>query len=65
MTASDLWKLKFGEYPKTDADKLAVVMMREYAEQQIESFIDWYRLNSLEVSIPQNEMMNPETMEFK
>lgn len=30
MTAKDFWRLRFNEEPKTDADKLAVVMMQEY-----------------------------------
>ena len=30
MTAKEFWKEKFDEYPQTDADKLAVVMMAEY-----------------------------------
>ena len=29
-SAKEFWKEKFGEYPQTDADKLAVVMMAEY-----------------------------------
>lgn len=29
-TAKEFWKEKWGEYPQTDADKLAVAMMQEY-----------------------------------
>lgn len=32
-TAKEYWKERFEEYPHTDADKLAVVMMAEYAEK--------------------------------
>lgn len=31
-TAFDFWTEKWGEEPQTDSDKLAVAMMREYAE---------------------------------
>jgi hypothetical protein len=34
-TAKEYWKEKFDEYPQTDADKLAVTMMQEYAKQAI------------------------------
>ena len=30
MTAKQYWEHKFGEPPKTDADKLACAMMTEY-----------------------------------
>jgi hypothetical protein len=33
QSALDFWKSKFDEYPQTDADKLAVAMMAEYASQ--------------------------------
>jgi hypothetical protein len=33
ISAREFWKSKFGEYPTNDADKLACVMMREYAQQ--------------------------------
>ena len=35
MTARDFWKQKFDEYPQTDADKLAVAMMKEYVFHRI------------------------------
>lgn len=35
ITAKEFWKEKFGEYPQTDSDKLAVAMMAEYAESKI------------------------------
>ena len=31
--AKEFWKEKFDEYPQTDAEKLAVAMMQEYAAQ--------------------------------
>ena len=31
-TATEYWKTQFDEMPKTDADKLAVAMMQEYAD---------------------------------
>lgn len=34
MTASEFWELKFGEKPQKDKEKLAIVMMAEYAEQK-------------------------------
>lgn len=30
LTAKEFWRDKFGEYPKNDAEKLAVAMMAEY-----------------------------------
>jgi hypothetical protein len=30
MEAKEYWKSRFGEYPQTDADRLAVAMMQEY-----------------------------------
>lgn len=33
MTATEFWKKKFGEEPQTDADRLATVMMQEYANE--------------------------------
>ena len=33
ITAKEYWKKRFGEYPQTDADKLACVMMVEYATE--------------------------------
>lgn len=33
MTAREFWKKKFGEEPQTDADKLAIIMMQEYANE--------------------------------
>lgn len=33
MTAKEYWKDQFDELPKNDADKLAVAMMAEYAEE--------------------------------
>jgi squalene cyclase len=33
-SAKEYWKEKFEEYPQTDADKLAVAMMAEYAEKK-------------------------------
>ena len=32
-SAKEFWKEKFDEYPQTDADKLAVVMMVSYVEE--------------------------------
>ena len=44
-SAKEYWKEKFGEYPQNDADKLAVVMMREYALTiQGGKDIDWQKL---------------------
>lgn len=34
-TAKEYWKERFGEYPQNDAEKLAVMMMAEYAEQRL------------------------------
>lgn len=45
MTARDFWKEKFEEYPQTDSDKLAVVMMAEYAR---ENPLFWKDINSIE-----------------
>jgi len=33
QSAKDFWKSKFDEYPQSDADKLSVAMMAEYASQ--------------------------------
>ena len=30
MTAKEYWMERFGEYPQSDADKLAVAMMQDY-----------------------------------
>jgi hypothetical protein len=32
-SVKEFWKEKFDEYPQTDADKLSVVMMTEYARE--------------------------------
>lgn len=32
-SAKEFWKEKFDEYPRTDADKLAVAMMAEYSQE--------------------------------
>ena len=37
MTAREYWKAKFGEYPKTDAEKLAVAMMTEFMNKKFPS----------------------------
>ena len=47
--AHEFWKDTFGEYPKTDSDKLAVVMMAEYSRasvgiersEHLASFLRW------------------------
>lgn len=49
MTANEFWKKKFDEYPQTDADKLAVVMMQEYAATdfnfvKIEKVYKWVKV---------------------
>ena len=31
-TAAEYWRSRFGEEPRTDAEKLAVAMMTEYAD---------------------------------
>jgi len=33
--AKEFWKDKFGEYPQTDSEKLAVAMMVEYATEAV------------------------------
>jgi hypothetical protein len=33
-SAKEYWKDRFGEYPKTDSEKLAVAMMSKYSESQ-------------------------------
>jgi hypothetical protein len=47
MTAKDFWKKKFDEYPQTDADKLAVVMMREYADSEKADFMKRYHSSEI------------------
>ena len=37
MNAREFWKERFGEYPQTDADRLAVAMMAEYADSIVRS----------------------------
>lgn len=36
-SAKEYWKEKFDEYPQTDADKLSVAMMQEYAQKVVEN----------------------------
>ena len=43
-TAKEFWKEKFNEYPQTDADKLAVAMMQEYANEQRMEFLKIWNL---------------------
>ena len=38
MTSMQYWKFKFGEPPKTDADKLACAMMAEYHRHERNSY---------------------------
>ena len=33
MTSQEFWKKRFGEYPKSDSDKLAIAMMTEYLQE--------------------------------
>lgn len=40
MTAKEYWKEKFGEYPQTDSDKLAVAMMQEYSQHSIAEILE-------------------------
>ena len=35
-TAREFWKDKWGEYPKNDAERLAIAMMAEYAAHVLE-----------------------------
>ena len=36
-TAKEYWKERFNEYPQSDSDKLAVVMMQEYAQEVVKN----------------------------
>ena len=36
-TAKEYWKERFGEYPQSDADKLAIAMMAEYADKSVKN----------------------------
>ena len=38
-TAAEFWEERFGESPRTDAEKLAVAMMTEYADYVYAKFI--------------------------
>ena len=40
MTSKQYWEHKFGEPPKTDADKLACAMMAEYHRHERQQLID-------------------------
>ena len=40
MTSKQYWKFKFGEPPKTDADKLACAMMAEYHRHERQQLIE-------------------------
>ena len=42
-SAKEYWKEKFGEYPQNDSEKLAIVMMQEYASSRD---IDWQKLRN-------------------
>lgn len=45
-SASDYWKERFGEKPKSDSDKLMCAMMREYAEYYYSQTQQALRLSS-------------------
>ena len=51
-TAREYWNSRFGEYPQNDNEKLAVVMMREYAEE-------FYKSKLAEISDEDIEKMYP------
>ena len=38
-TAKNFWREKFEEFPQTDADKLAVAMMQEYANDAVNEIL--------------------------
>lgn len=40
MSAKEFWKEKFKEYPQSDANKLAVAMMAEYAEYSCKEMLN-------------------------
>ena len=46
-SAKEFWKEKFEEYPQTDADKLAVVMMAEYAREYQTKMDAFYSMLSI------------------
>ncbi|HET8738060.1 MAG TPA: hypothetical protein VFM69_15825 [Pricia sp.] len=64
ISANEYWKSKFGEYPQTDPEKLAVVMMAEYynesaAPELLEALSDF--VNNLETWIETGVPADSET----
>ena len=51
-TATEYWKERFEELPQSDAEKLAIIMMREYAELCIKEVVhDIIKENCVPVEI--------------
>lgn len=51
-SASEYWKDRFGEEPKSDNDKLMCAMMREYAEHYQGEMQQALSLGAVSVSLP-------------
>jgi hypothetical protein len=52
MKATDYWKQRFGEEPKSTTDKLACAMMSEYGREQWNDALDAaYALIPLEINL--------------
>jgi len=56
-SASEYWKERFGEEPKSDNDKLMCAMMLEYAEHYQEEMQQALSLGAVSVSLPSDPMV--------
>lgn len=56
-SASEYWKERFGEEPKSDNDKLMCAMMREYAEYYQEEMQQALSFGAVSVSLPSDPMV--------
>lgn len=63
-SASEYWKERFGEEPKSDNDKLMCAMMREYAEHYQEEMQQALSLGAVSGSLPPIDPLDDENSEI-